>query len=57
MQFYLEPPQKVEEELKKKGIPTDDFVSLNHGETWIVGEKRVNRPKFMDVPNPSKKAG
>jgi len=42
----LEPPRKVEEEMKKKMENPNDFLSLNIGETWIVGKDRERSP-FM----------
>lgn len=39
-QFYLEPPNRVKEEMEKRRLNPNSFVSLHHGETWIVGEHR-----------------
>lgn len=50
-EFYAEPPQRVEKEMKKNNLSADRFISLCHGETWVIGEQR-QRPPFMDVaPN------
>lgn len=46
-EFYLEPPNKVEEEMKKKGQRPENFISLCHGETWKVGSERNPSP-FMN---------
>lgn len=45
-EFFVEPPQKVEEEMKKKKLDPKQFISLSHGETWCVGDER-KIPPFM----------
>ncbi|XP_045192292.2 N-acyl-phosphatidylethanolamine-hydrolyzing phospholipase D-like isoform X2 [Mercenaria mercenaria] len=45
-EFFAEPPQKVEEEMKKKDLSPNKFISLCHGETWCVGDER-QEPPFM----------
>ena len=62
-QFYLEPPQKLLQEMTKaRGNKTDPTIAQrlaserfqcpNHGEVWVVGEQRGESP-FMFETNPS----
>lgn len=51
-EFYAEPPQKVEEEMKKRELDPKMFVSLCHGETWCVGDDR-EPPPFMKAKPPA----
>ena len=36
LQFYLEPREYLQEALREKEVPLEDFVTLNHGESLIV---------------------
>ncbi|WAR12186.1 NAPEP-like protein [Mya arenaria] len=47
-EYYLEPPQKVEEAMLKKKLDPKSFFSLCIGETWVVGEDRDYDPPFME---------
>lgn len=49
-EFYAEPPQKVEKEIKRLGL--SPFISLCHGQTWCAGDPLPARPLFMDVKPP-----
>ena len=65
-QWYLEPPQKLLEEMGKarggigkeadpailERLASDRFQCLNHGEVWTVGEER-EKALFMFAENPS----
>ena len=48
MQYYLEPPQEVEKEMKKAVLDPRKFFSLNLGESWCLGEDRDYDPPFME---------
>lgn len=37
-EFYLEPPEKLRESLQEKSIPTEDFFTLKHGESRLIGD-------------------
>lgn len=32
---YHEPKDKLREEADKAGVPSSDFITINHGETWV----------------------
>jgi len=34
---YLEPPEKIQECLEERKLPSDQFFVLNHGETRVIG--------------------
>lgn len=38
-QYYLEPPEKLAEALRKHKLAEKDFFTLNHGETRLTGDK------------------
>ncbi len=37
-QYYLEPPEKLQEAMKEKGLEPDDFFTLKHGESRLIGD-------------------
>lgn len=50
LQFFVEPPQDVENIMKNRKLDPTAFVSLSHGETWCVGDER-KEPEFMRYKN------
>lgn len=46
-EFYLEPPLRLREALEKKGLTTDEFFTLNHGETRLLISEEVPSDKIV----------
>ncbi|XP_052818108.1 N-acyl-phosphatidylethanolamine-hydrolyzing phospholipase D-like [Mya arenaria] len=47
-EYYLEPPQRLEKQMKKEKLDLKTFFNLRIGETWVVGENRDYNPPFME---------
>ena len=42
---YMEPVEKLREEVEKKGLYPDEFIALEHGHTWkLEWEEKGNIP-------------
>ena len=48
MQFYLEPPQRLQEELRKNGLSEMQFFLLKHGESRLIEIKEADEKKDED---------
>ena len=47
-QYYLEPPQRLQDELRKNGLSEMQFFLLKHGESRLIEIKEADEKKDDD---------
>ena len=52
-EYYLEPPQRLSDELKKHGISEMQFFLLKHGESRLIEIKEANDEELQELEHPT----